>query len=325
MPFRQSNINSQSSLWQLTHDSTALMDSSSSRSALLALAFLVLIWAYSWVIMKQSLQYAAPFDFVAIRYLGGAAVLFAVLIARRESLRPPPLGLTIAIGLCQTAGMQGLAQWALVSGGAGHVSLLIYTMPFWVVLLAWQLLHEPPSPRQWRGIAFAAIGLFLILEPWQGLGSLHSAALAILGGAAWALGTVLSKRMFQIHAPSPIGFTTWQMLFGGLALGLVAVVAPSSPIQWTPEFIYELLYSVVLASSLAWILWLFVVRNLPTAVAGLSSMAVPVTVVLMAWVLLHERPDGAEAAGIVMIVLGLLTVSGTGRYLARRLRKDAKP
>lgn len=301
------------------------MNSSSSRSALLALICLVLIWAYSWVIMKQALQYAAPFDFVAMRYLGGAIILFAVLIVRRESLRPPPLGLTVTIGLCQTAGMQGLAQWALVSGGAGHVSLLVYTMPFWVVLFAWRLLREPPSPQQWRGITFAAIGLILIMEPWQGMGSLHSTILAILGGAAWGLGTVLSKRMFQVHAPSPLGFTTWQMLFGGLALGLVALAVPSPPIQWTPAFFYDLLYSVVMASSLAWILWLFVVRNLPTAVAGLSSMAVPVTVVLMAWALLNERPDGAEAAGIVMIVLGLLTVSGTGRYLAKRRHKGAKP
>src|SRR5699024_10729421 len=114
--------------------------------------------------------------------------------------------------------------------------------------------------------------------------------------------------------PSPLAFTTWQMLFGGLALGLVALTVPSPSIHWTPAFIYELLYSMILASSLAWILWLFVVKNLPTAVAGLSSMAVPVTVVLMAWALLSERPDGAEAAGIVMIVLGLLTVSGTGQY-----------
>jgi drug/metabolite transporter (DMT)-like permease len=37
---------------------------------------------------------------------------------------------------------------------------------------------------------------------------------------------------------------------------------------------------------------------------------VPVTVVLMAWGFLHERPDAMEAIGIVLIVLGLLAVSG---------------
>lgn len=285
---------------------------SSRRSALLALAFLIVIWAYSWIVMKQVLSYAGPFDFAALRYLGGAAVLFVLLLVRRQSLRPPPLMLTIGIGLCQTTGFQALEQWALVSGGAGHVSLLAYTMPFWVVLLAWWLLSEKPSSRQWLGLLFAAAGLVCVLEPWHGLGSMKSTLLALIGGLAWALGTVLSKRMFQRYAPSPLAFTTWQMLFGALALGVVALLVPSRTIAWTPAFIWGLAYSVVLASSVAWLLWLFVVQRLTTAVAGLSSLGVPVVSVLLAWLILHERPDLWEWIGIALIVCGLLAVSGLG-------------
>lgn len=290
----------------------------SRHSALFALIVLVLVWAYSWVVMKQVLQYAGPFDFAALRYLGGAAILLLLLLARGESLKPTPLRLTIAVGLCQTTGFQALSQWALVSGGAGHVSLLAYTMPFWVVLLAWWLLHERPNPRQWTGLILAAGGLVCVMEPWQGLGNLHSALLAVAGGIAWAMGTVLSKRMFQLHAPSALSFSAWQMLFGALALGIVALIVPSRPIAWTPALIAGLTYSVVLASSLAWLLWLFVVNRLPTTVAGLSSLAVPVTAVLMAWAILHERPDAMETAGIVLIVSGLLAVSGIGRRRAVR-------
>jgi drug/metabolite transporter (DMT)-like permease len=282
------------------------------RSALMALGLLVLIWAYSWIVMKEVLRFAGPFDFAALRYLGGTAVLFLVLVARRESLRPPPLGLTVLIGLAQTAGFQALSQWALVGGGAGRVSLLVYTMPFWVVLIAWLVLHERPTPREWLGLALAGAGLVLVLEPWRGLGSLHSALLAIAGGAFWGLGTVLSKRMFERHAPSPLSLTAWQMLIGSLVLGLVALLVPSRPIVWSPAFIAGLLYSVVLASSLAWLLWLLVVQRLPATVAGLSGLAVPVVAVLMAWLILDERPGAMESAGIVLIVCGLLAVGGAG-------------
>jgi drug/metabolite transporter (DMT)-like permease len=288
-------------------------DTSSRRGALLALVVLVLIWAYSWVVMKQVLRYAGPFDFAALRYLGGAAVLFALLLARRQSLKPPPLLATAVIGLCQTTGFQAMSQWALVDGGAGHVSLLAYTMPFWAVLLAWLMLSERPSPQQWLGLALAAAGLICVMEPWHGLGSLHSALLAIGGGVAWALGTVLSKRMFQQHAPSPLTFTAWQMLIGALALGAIALVVPSRPSVWTPAFIGGLAYSVVLASSVAWLLWLFVVQRLPTTVASLSSLAVPVVAVLLAWLILHEQPDPMEGIGIVLIVAGLVAVSGIAR------------
>lgn len=290
---------------------------SANRSALLALAVMVLVWAYSWIVMKQMLRYVGPFDFVALRYFGGSLVLLAALALRGESLRPPPLRLTLATGLFQTTGFQALAQWALVTGGAGRVSLLSYTMPFWAVLLAWWVLRERPSRRQWLGVALAAAGLLAVVEPWRGLGGMHSTVLAILGGASWATGTVLSKRMFELHAPSPLAFTAWQMLLGSLLLAAIALVVPSPPIEWAPAFIAGLAYCVLLASSLAWVLWLFVLKSLPTTVASLSSLAVPVTAILMAWALLDERPDAAETIGIALILLGLWAVSGGARKHGR--------
>jgi drug/metabolite transporter (DMT)-like permease len=286
--------------------------SSPQRGALFALIATILLWSYSWVVMKQVLAYAGPFDFAALRYLIGAAVLFAALLLTRQSLRPPPLLPTILIGLCQTAAFQGLEQWALLDGSAGHVALLAYTMPFWVVLLAWLLLGDTPTPRHWLGLALAATGLLCIIEPWHPMGSMSSTILAISGGLAWAAGTVLSKRMFRRHAPGVLNLTAWQMLSGGVALGLVALVVPQRPIAWNLAFIGGLAYSAVLASAAAWWLWSIVLQRLSTTVASVSSLGVPVLSVLLAWWILHERPSPLEAAGIVLVLLGLLAVSGIG-------------
>jgi len=286
--------------------------SSPQRNAVLAMLVTIGLWAYSWVAMKQVLRYSGPFDFSAIRYLLGAAVLFAALLVERQSLRPPPLLATALIGLAQTTAFQGLEQWALVGGGAGRVALLAYTMPFWAVLLAWPLLAERPTPRHWLGLALAALGLLCILEPWRGMGSWHSTALALLGGAGWALGTVLSKRMFQHHAPSPLNLTAWQMLFGGIGLAIIALLVPQRPVEWNWAFVAGLAYCVVFASSIAWGLLLFVLQRLPTAVASLSSLGVPVVSVLLAWAILRERPTLMEGVGVVCVLLGLVAVSGVG-------------
>ncbi|WP_266158931.1 DMT family transporter [Dyella silvatica] len=280
------------------------------RGAVLALLSVILIWAYSWIVMKQILQHAGPFEFAALRYVLGAALLFAVLLVTRQSLRPPPLLPTALIGLCQTAAFQGLGQWALVDGGAGHVALLAYTMPFWAVLLAWGILREKPAARHWLGLGLAAIGLLCIIEPWHGLGSLQSTLLAMGAGGTWAMGTVLSKRMFQRHAPTPLSLTAWQMLFGALGLCVVALLVPQRPIDWSPAFIAGLAYSVVMASSVAWGLWLVVLRQLPTALASLSSLGVPIVGVLLAWAILHEQPTLMEVVGMALVLLGLVAVSG---------------
>ncbi len=286
--------------------------SSSQRGAVFAMLATILIWAYSWIVMKQVLAYAGPFDFAALRYLLGAALLFIVLVIARQPLRPPPLLLTIGIGVFQTAAFQGLGQWALRTGGAGHVALLAYTMPFWAVLLAWLMLGDRPTRRHVIGLALAAVGLLCIIEPWRAMGSVASTALAMAAGICWAAGTVLTKRMFLRHKPSVLNLTAWQMLAGGIALGIVALLVPQRPIAWTGALIAGLAYSVVIASSIAWWLWSIVLQRLPTTVASLSSLGVPIVSVLLAWVILHERPSLMECVGIAFVVAGLAAVSGVG-------------
>ncbi|MET0617418.1 MAG: EamA family transporter [Luteibacter sp.] len=285
-------------------------EAKASAGALVALGATVLIWALSWIVMKLVLRYAGPFDFSALRYAIGAVLLFVVLLVMRRPLAPPPLAGTIVTGLAQTAAFQGLGQLALTTGGTGHVVLLAYAMPFWAVLLAWAMLGERPLRRHWLGLALAAIGLTCVIAPWHGLGNPMSTGLALLGGVCWALGTVTSKGMFQRHRPDPLTFTAWQMAFGAAALAVVALLVPQRSIDWSFEFIAGLTYSVILATSLAWTLWLLVVQRLPTAVASVSSLAVPVLSVLMAWAILHEQPTASEWLGMAFIVAGLVAVSG---------------
>lgn len=291
---------------------------SRSRGAFAALAIVTLVWSYNWIVMKQALAYSGPFAFSALRYLLGTLVLFAVLLVRRASLRPPPWLPTVMIGLAQTTGFQLLVQSALVEGGAGRTALLAYTMPFWVVLLGWLLYRERPSARLWSGLAIAAAGLVLVLEPWHGLGGARSSLLALAGGLAWACGVVWTKRLFQRGGISALSLTAWQMAIGTLGVVVVALLVPERTIEWTPWFIGALAYNALLASGLAWLLWSIVVERLPANIAGLSSLVIPVAGIGFAWWLLGERPSALEAIGIALIAAALALVSWRPRFSATR-------
>jgi drug/metabolite transporter (DMT)-like permease len=52
-----------------------------------------------------------------------------------------------------------------------------------------------------------------------------------------------------------------------------------------------------------------VVERLPTQVAGLSSLVIPIMGVLFAWALLGEVPSLAEACGIALVAVALLLVA----------------
>ncbi|WP_270495116.1 DMT family transporter [Citrobacter gillenii] len=275
------------------------------------LVALTLIWSYSWIAMKQVSLYIGSFDFTALRCTFGALVLFIVLILRGRGMRPTPFRYTLAIALLQTCGMVGLSQWALVSGGAGKVAILSYTMPFWVVIMAAMFLGERMRRIQYAAIAVAASGLLLVLQPWQmDFTSMKSALLAILSGISWGASAIVAKRMYARHPNIDLlALTSWQMLYAALVMSLVAFLVPQRSPDWQPVVFWALGYSAILATALAWSLWLFVLRNLPASIASLSTLAVPVCGVLFSWWLLGEEPGVVEGSGIVLIVVALAIVS----------------
>lgn len=275
------------------------------------LVALTLIWSYSWIAMKQVTLYIGSFDFTALRCTFGALILFIVLMLRGRGMRPTPFRYTLAIALLQTCGMVGLSQWALVSGGAGKVAILSYTMPFWVVIMAAMFLGERMRRIQYAAIAVAASGLLLVLQPWQmDFTSMKSALLAILSGISWGASAIVAKRMYARHPNIDLlALTSWQMLYAALVMSLVAFLVPQRSPDWQPVVFWALGYSAILATALAWSLWPFVLRNLPASIASLSTLAVPVCGVLFSWWLLGEEPGVVEGSGIVLIVVALAIVS----------------
>ena len=278
------------------------------RLAVPALIALALIWSYNWIVAKAALRYIAPLDFAALRCAIGALLLLLLLPLTGRSPKPPPGRAVLLIGLFQAAGMIGLSQLALQTGGAGKTAVLAYTMPFWVILFTALFFNERPRPSQYAAALLAAAGLLLVLQPWQWQGTWLSSLLAVASGASWAAGSVIAKHAFRRQAVDLFALAAWQTAVGAVALALPAVITHDTPIVWSPYLLLALGFSAALSTALCWLLWLFVLRALPAAAAGLSMLMVPVMSVLWAWWLLGETPDGAEGGGIALILLALLLV-----------------
>ena len=96
-----------------------------------ALVAMILIWGYSWVVIKIALRHAHPFDFAALRVAIGCAILVAIVKFRGRSLRLPTYRMAIFLGVIQVALFVALSHFALLYAGPGKTSVLVFTMPFW--------------------------------------------------------------------------------------------------------------------------------------------------------------------------------------------------
>jgi drug/metabolite transporter (DMT)-like permease len=83
----------------------------------------------------------------------------------------------------------GATTMAVAGGGAGRTSVLVFTMPFWTLLIARPVLHERVRGLALAAIVFAFAGLLLVVEPWAWHGDLAPKLWAVLSGFGWAAGT----------------------------------------------------------------------------------------------------------------------------------------
>ncbi|MGE0560152.1 MAG: DMT family transporter, partial [Burkholderiales bacterium] len=155
------------------------------RQGLLALLALCAVWGYTWVMLKEGLRFADPWDYAVLRTVPGALLLFAIAAWRGESLRLQSPRHVLMLGLWQTTAFNALVSLALVSGGAGKTAVLVYTMPFWTLLIAWPVLGERIRGLRWLAVALSVTGLLLILEPWSLGGTWAANLLAVLTGVSW--------------------------------------------------------------------------------------------------------------------------------------------
>ncbi|HMK14767.1 MAG TPA: EamA family transporter [Burkholderiales bacterium] len=282
------------------------------RSAALAPIVLGFIWGYNWVVMKKVLAFCGPFDFAALRTFFGALCLFAVLAWMKKPLRPVEIKGKLLLGLLQTTVFTALIMWSVVDGGAGKTAVLSYTMTFWLLILAWPLLHERIHGAQWLAVSMALAGLFFILEPWHPQGNLASSIAATAAGIVWAAAVIVAKKLRSRVQLDLLSLTAWQMLLGGTVLVGITFFIPQQPIELSGYFWFAVIYNAVLGTALAWLLWLYVLQHLPAGAAGLGSLMVPVVGVLSAWLELGEQPKDWEIAGMLLIGAALLLLSILG-------------
>ncbi len=278
--------------------------------AFVALMVLTAIWGYNWVVMKSALEFAGAFQFAALRTVLGAVCLFAVIIYMRKPLRVREMPTLMVLGLMQTSGFTGLLIWALVEGGAGKTAVLTYTMPFWVMVLAWPLLGEKLRGLQWPAAVLSTMGMLFILDPMHLGTDTFSMFLAVMSGVFWAMSVIVAKKLHQREPDLDLlTLTAWQMLFGSVPLAIAALMIPAPEIQWTPYFIGAVIFNAVFCNALAWLLWLYALQRLSAGIASMSSMLAPVIGVVAAWIQLNEVPSTTELIGMALIAASLVIIS----------------
>ncbi|EKO3989631.1 EamA family transporter, partial [Vibrio fluvialis] len=102
-----------------------------------------------------------------------------------------------------------------------------------VMIMSWYLLRANFSSQQLIASGLGILGVGLLVLNSSAELNIEGMLTAILGTLSMALGVVLTKKWGRPTGMTMLGFTGWQLLFGGIILLPVSLWLEGIPTQLT--------------------------------------------------------------------------------------------
>jgi drug/metabolite transporter (DMT)-like permease len=270
-------------------------------------ALFVLLWSTGFIAAKYGLPYAPPLAFLFVRFLlvAGLMAIVALLTRAAWPRTAREIGhLAVAALLVHGAYLGGVFVAIAHGMAAGTTAMLVGLQPLLTVLIARTWLSERVVPRQWTGLLLGLAGVYFVVRhkvDFSGdLAGLLPVTVALF---AISIGTLYQKRFcshVDLRAGAAVQFAACAAVYLPLML-----LAGERPIQWTPQFIFALGWSVIVLSVGAISVLYWLLRHGAAAdVARLFYLVPPVTAA-MAFAVFGEKLDALAIAGMILIAFGV--------------------
>lgn len=288
-------------------------------AAVAIMVTLCLIWGVQQVAIKSVAGDIAPMMQVSVRS-GGAAVLvwlFNRFAARERWLPGIALRSGLVVGVLFALEFLFIAE-ALRRTNASHVAVLLYTAPMFAAIgLHLKLPDERLARLQWAGIGLAFVGIAVaFLGPTlvgggraAGVSWLFGDFMALCGGAAWGMTTVVVRTTRLSEAP-PTQTLFYQLACAFVLLLPFAFATGQSRFHGAPLAFASLAFQTFAVAFVSYLVWFWLLRRYFAARLGVLSFMTPLFGVAMGVLLLHEHVDAAFLAGAALVLVGLLIVNG---------------
>jgi inner membrane transporter RhtA len=233
--------------------------------------------------------------------LAWAAVLLLVVVRPRRSDFPRrTLGACVLLGVV-TGGVTLLFMASLARLPLGTASALEFLGPLGVAVA-----RGRGGTKVWP--VFAAAGVLLLTQPWEGDVDLLGVGFALAAACCWAAYILLTQHVGDGVA----GIKALAVTMPVAALTATVVAGPSTFGRLTPEILVYGIGLAVLLPVVPFTLELLALRRLTTSAFGTLMSLEPAFALVVGLVLLHQVPDVLAVAGIAFVVTAGIGAARTG-------------
>ncbi|MGE9009026.1 DMT family transporter [Leptospira interrogans] len=289
------------------------------------LGVLSILWGGSFFFNGVVLRELPPLTLVLLRVALASIILLPLLWVYRIDFPKGVAGWKpfFAIGL-----FNNVLPFSLIVAGqmtipSGLASILNTTTPLFTVVVMAAAGEEKLQARRIAGVVVGLIGV-VILRGWnfggdgirsgQGIGIL----LCLAGAFSYGLSALLARRLLS-NSP-PLGTATFQLLASSIMMMVVAgfIERPwQLPMPGVATWL-AVIGLAVLSTALAYIVFFQILRRSGATNVMLVTLLIPVTAIVLGYLVLGEQISPREIAGTLVIGSALLLIDGRVLGLFRR-------
>lgn len=301
------------------------------RLDLILATFAVVVFSFTYTLLKIALQQLPPTTVGSIRFLLCTAFVLPFALAKQRSKLFRGYSKTewiefISVGFVAVFVPQFLQNLGLVYTSAALAGVIQSTIPLFAGILAFFLLKEQTSRTRWLGAAVSLGGVVLLsgggtLAGFQGssaFGNLLQVGASLSSGGA----SILVKKLLATKKPEVA--VTMSFLFGGLMLTGVALLLdrtswPSNinSTTWTALLLVSGLYAAALFC------WYWVLEHVSVARLYFTLFLLPVLGIIAPVVLLGETFPFLDVVFAAIIIVGLAVAESSGSETTKEMRVKA--
>lgn len=290
---------------------------------LLGFLCIYVLWGSTYLAIRLGVATIPPFLMGGVRFIIAGSLLFGwsrwrgAAAPDREQWKN-----AVIVGTLLLVIGNGAVAWAEQRVDSGVASLLVATVPLWIVL-GEMVQGRRPELLQWIGVAVGLGGVAILVMP-SGNATVEpidrtGAAVLMCGSLSWTVGSLFS-RTARLATPSSLA-SGMQMLCAGVLMSLISVISG----EWSrvdlgaisTSSILALGYLIVFGSIIGFSTYMWLLSVARPAAVGTYAYVNPLVAVFLGVVIAGEKLPASATLAMIVIVTSVALVS-LAPYLKKR-------
>ncbi len=279
------------------------------RAILLGLIF-ALIWSSAFTSARIIVEAAPPLMALSFRFFLSGLLGIGIALALGQSFRLSrgQWRAVLIFGICQNALYLGLNFVGMQTVEASLAAIIASVMPLLVAAANWGVFRDRLPVMGVVGLIAGFAGVAIIMADRFGGGAdLPGVVMCVLGVVALSVATLTVKSASSDGA-NLLMVVGLQLMVGSVALLPPALILETLVIDWSWELIAAFTYTTLMPGLTATFIWFKLVGRIGSTRAATFHFLNPVFGVAIAAALLGERLSWWDAAGVLVITVGILVV-----------------